>query len=269
MLQRIYGTSFSKKSELDEYLFRVEEAKRRDHRKLGQELELFTLWMKDQVSLFFPKGMIIRNELENLAELHKESGYQEIKTPIILNQELWERSGHGQNYKDNMYFTEIDDSNFCIKPMNCPGGMLVYDSKLHSYRDLPLRYGELGLVHRHELSGALHGLMRVRAFTQDDAHIFMLPSQITDEIKGVIDLIDKIYKLFGFEYHVELSTKPEKAMGSDEMWEIATKALEKALEEKGMDYIINEGDGAFYGPKIDFHLMDSIGTAMWNYPVRL
>ena len=261
MLQRIYGTSFSKKSELDEYLFRVEEAKRRDHRKLGQELELFTLMDEGPgFPFFFPKGMIIRNELENFwRELHKESGYQEIKTPIILNQELWERSGHWQNYKDNMYFTEIDDSNFCIKPMNCPGGMLVYDSKLHSYRDLPLRYGELGLVHRHELSGALHGLMRVRAFTQDDAHIFMLPSQITDEIKGVIDLIDKIYKLFGFEYHVELSTKPEKAMGSDEMWEIATKALEKALEEKGMDYIINEGDGAFYGPKIDFHLMDSIG----------
>lgn len=261
MLQRIYGTSFPKKAELDDYLFRLEEAKRRDHRKLGQELELFSIMDEGPgFPFFFPKGMVLRNELENFwRELHKESGYQEIKTPIILNQELWERSGHWQHYKDNMYFTVIDDSNFAIKPMNCPGSMLVYNSKLRSYRDLPLRLGELGLVHRHELSGVLHGLMRVRAFTQDDAHIFMLPSQITQEVKGVIDLIDKVYRLFGFEYHVELSTRPEKAMGSQEMWDKATSALEDALKEKSMNYLINEGDGAFYGPKIDFHLKDSIG----------
>ncbi|MGI6225797.1 MAG: threonine--tRNA ligase [Peptococcales bacterium] len=261
MLQRIYGTSFPKKSELDEYLFRLEEAKRRDHRKLGQELELFTILDEGPgFPFFFPKGMVIRNELENFwRELHKESGYQEIKTPIILNQELWERSGHWQHYKDNMYFTEIDETKYAIKPMNCPGSILIYNSKMHSYRELPLRLGELGLVHRHELSGALHGLMRVRAFTQDDAHIYMLPSQIIQEIKGVIDLTDKIYKLFGFEYHIELSTKPEKAMGSDEMWEKATNALELALKEKGMKYFVNEGDGAFYGPKIDFHLKDSLG----------
>lgn len=261
MLQRIYGTSFPKKSELENYLYRLEEAKRRDHRKLGQELELFTIMDEGPgFPFFYPKGMVIRNELENFwRELHQESGYQEIKTPIILNRELWERSGHWQHYKDNMYFTEIDENDFAIKPMNCPGAMLVYNSKLHSYRDLPLRLCEMGLVHRHELSGVLHGLMRVRAFTQDDAHIFMLPSQITEEIKGVINLIDKVYKLFGFEYHVELSTKPDKAMGSDEMWDKATSALENALKEKGMNYLINEGDGAFYGPKIDFHLKDSLG----------
>ncbi|KJS81933.1 MAG: threonyl-tRNA synthetase [Peptococcaceae bacterium BICA1-8] len=261
MLQRIYGTSFPKKAELDDYLFRLEEAKRRDHRKLGQELELFTILEEGPgFPFFYPKGMIIRNELENYwRDLHKESGYQEIKTPIILNRELWERSGHWQNYKENMYFTEIDDTDFAIKPMNCPGAMLVYNSKLHSYRELPLRLCEMGLVHRHELSGVLHGLMRVRAFTQDDSHIFMLPNQITDEVIGVINLIDSVYKLFNFEYHVELSTKPEKAMGSDEMWDKATNALEIALKEKGMDYIVNKGDGAFYGPKIDFHLRDSIG----------
>ncbi|KJS23161.1 MAG: threonyl-tRNA synthetase [Clostridiaceae bacterium BRH_c20a] len=261
MLQRIYGTAFPKKTELDDYLFRLEEAKRRDHRKLGQELELFAIMEEGPgFPFFYPKGMILRNELENYwRDLHKESGYQEIKTPIILNRELWERSGHWQNYKENMYFTEIDDTDFAIKPMNCPGAMLVYNSKLHSYRDLPLRLCEMGLVHRHELSGVLHGLMRVRAFTQDDSHIFMLPSQITDEVIGVINLIDSVYKLFGFEYHVELSTKPEKAMGSDEMWDIATNALEIALKEKRMKYIVNEGDGAFYGPKIDFHLQDSIG----------
>ena len=261
MLQRIYGTAFPKKTELDDYLFRLEEAKRRDHRKLGQELELFAIMEEGPgFPFFYPKGMILRNELENYwRDLHKESGYQEIKTPIILNRELWERSGHWQNYKENMYFTEIDDTDFAIKPMNCPGAMLVYNSKLHSYRDLPLRLCEMGLVHRHELSGVLHGLMRVRAFTQDDSHIFMLPSQITDEVIGVINLIDSVYKLFGFEYHVELSTKPEKAMGSDEMWDIATNALEIALKEKRMNYIVNEGDGAFYGPKIDFHLQDSIG----------
>lgn len=261
MLQRIYGTSFPKKGDLDDYLFRLEEAKRRDHRKLGQELELFTILDEGPgFPFFYPKGMVLRNELENYwRELHKKWGYQEIKTPIILNQELWERSGHWQNYKENMYFTEIDETNFAIKPMNCPGAMLVYNSKLHSYRELPLRLCEMGLVHRHELSGVLHGLMRVRAFTQDDSHLFMLPSQITEEIIGVINLIDSVYKLFGFEYHVELSTKPEKAMGSDEMWDKATTALEEALKEKGMKYFINEGDGAFYGPKIDFHLKDSLG----------
>jgi len=261
MLQRIYGTAFPKKSELEEYLYLVEEAKRRDHRKLGQELELFAIMDEGPgFPFFFPKGMIIRNELENFwREIHREHGYQEIKTPIILNRELWERSGHWDHYKENMYFTEIDENQFAIKPMNCPGGILIYNSKIHSYRELPLRWGELGLVHRHELSGALHGLMRVRAFTQDDAHIFMLPSQISQEVKGVIELTEKIYKLFGFDYHVELSTKPKKAMGSDEMWEKATNALEQTLKEKGMRYYINEGDGAFYGPKIDFHLKDSLG----------
>jgi len=261
MLQRIYGTSFPKKAELEEYLFRLEEAKRRDHRKIGAELQLFAIMEEGPgFPFFFPKGMVIRNELENFwREEHKKAGYHEIKTPIILNRQLWERSGHWQHYQENMYFTQIDEEDFAVKPMNCPGGMLVYRSDLHSYRDLPLRMGELGLVHRHELSGALHGLMRVRAFTQDDAHIFMLPSQIKDEIIGVIELIDRIYKVFGFEYHVELSTKPEKAMGSDEVWELATNALKEALEAKGMEYIVNEGDGAFYGPKIDFHLTDCLG----------
>lgn len=261
MLQRIYGTSFAKKAELEDYLFRIEEAKKRDHRKLGQELKLFAIMDEGPgFPFFFPKGMVIRNELENYwRELHRKWGYQEVKTPIILTRQLWERSGHWYHYKENMYTTMIDEEDFAIKPMNCPGAILVYNSDLHSYRDLPIRMGELGLVHRHELSGALHGLMRVRSFTQDDAHIFMLPSQITSEVKGVIDLVDTIYRLFGFQYHVELSTKPEKAMGSDEMWEIATEALEQALREKGMSYKINPGDGAFYGPKIDFHLRDSIG----------
>jgi len=261
MLQRIYGTSFPKKSMLDEYLFRIEEAKKRDHRKLGAELDLFS--MQDEgpgFPFFHPKGMIIRNELENFwREEHKRAGYQEIRTPIILNRSLWERSGHWDHYKENMYFTTIDEMDFAVKPMNCPGSILIYKSKLHSYRDLPIRLAELGLVHRHELSGVLHGLMRVRCFTQDDAHIFMLPSQITEEIIGVIDLIDRFYKVFGFAYHVELSTKPEKAMGSDEIWDMATDALKKAIETKGMPYKINEGDGAFYGPKIDFHLKDCIG----------
>lgn len=261
MLQRIYGTSFPKKSLLDEHIFRIEEAKKRDHRKLGAELELFS--MQDEgpgFPFFHPKGMVLRNELENFwREEHKKAGYQEIRTPVILNRGLWEQSGHWDNYKENMYFTSIDETDFAVKPMNCPGGILVYRSKLHSYRDLPIRLGELGLVHRHELSGALHGLMRVRCFTQDDAHIFMLPSQATREIIGVIDLIDKFYSVFGFEYHVELSTKPEKAMGSDEIWDMATDALKQALDEKGLDYKINEGDGAFYGPKIDFHLRDCLG----------
>ncbi len=261
MLQRVYGTAFFDKAELEQYLFRLEEAKRRDHRKLGAELELFAIMDEGPgFPFFFPKGMILRNELESFwRSEHRKAGYQEIKTPIILNRTLWEQSGHWQHYKENMYFTRIDDEDFAVKPMNCPGGMLVYRSSLHSYRDLPLRMGELGLVHRHELSGALHGLMRVRCFTQDDAHIFMLPGQIKDEIIGVINLIDKFYSIFGFEYHVELSTKPEKAMGSDEIWEMATNALREALEAKGMPYKVNEGDGAFYGPKIDFHLKDCLG----------
>ncbi|MHB9095728.1 MAG: threonine--tRNA ligase [Eubacteriales bacterium] len=261
MLQRIYGTSFPKKSMLDEYIFRIEEAKKRDHRKLGTELDLFS--MQDEgpgFPFFHPKGMILRNELESFwREEHKRAGYDEIRTPVILNRAMWEQSGHWDHYRENMYFTKIDDIDFAVKPMNCPGSILIYKSKLHSYRDLPVRMAELGLVHRHELSGALHGLMRVRCFTQDDAHIFMLPSQITEEIIGVIDLIDRFYKVFGFEYHVELSTKPEKAMGSDEIWDMATEALKKAIEARGMEYKINEGDGAFYGPKIDFHLRDCIG----------
>jgi threonyl-tRNA synthetase len=261
MLQRIYGTSFPKKAMLDEYIFRIEEAKKRDHRKLGAELELFT--MEDEgpgFPFFHPKGMILRNELENYwRQEHKRTGYDEIRTPMILNRTLWEQSGHWDHYQQNMYFTKIDDIDFAVKPMNCPGSILIYKSKLHSYRDLPIRLAELGLVHRHELSGALHGLMRVRCFTQDDAHIFMLGSQITEEIIAVIDLIDRFYKVFGFEYHIELSTKPEKAMGSDEIWDMAIEALKKAIEASGMAYKINEGDGAFYGPKIDFHLRDCIG----------
>lgn len=261
MLQRIYATAFPKKSELEEYLYRLEEAKKRDHRKLGVELDLFSILEEGPGFPFFhPKGMVIRNELENFwRQEHKKWGYQEIKTPIILNRELWEQSGHWGHYKENMYFTKIDEADYAVKPMNCPGGMLVYRNKLHSYRELPIRMAELGLVHRHELSGALHGLMRVRCFTQDDAHIFMLPSQIKDEVINVINLIDHFYKIFGFEYHVELSTKPEKAMGSDEIWELATNSLKEVLEEKGMKFKINEGDGAFYGPKIDFHLRDSLG----------
>ncbi|MCR4440724.1 MAG: threonine--tRNA ligase [Peptococcaceae bacterium] len=261
MLQRIYGTSFPNKTELDEYLHRLEEAKKRDHRKLGQELKLFAIMDEGPgFPFFFPKGMVIRNELEDYwREVHRKAGYQEIKSPIILNRQLWERSGHWFYYRENMYTTVIDEEDYAIKPMNCPGAMLVYNSDLHSYRELPIRMCELGLVHRHELSGVLHGLMRVRNFTQDDAHIFMLPEQITGEITGVLDLFTEVYSTFGFEYRVELSTKPAKAMGSDEEWEMATQALKKALEVKGMDYRINPGDGAFYGPKIDFHLKDSIG----------
>ncbi|MDO7786696.1 threonine--tRNA ligase [Desulforamulus aquiferis] len=261
MLQRIYGTSFPKKALLDEHLFRIEEAKRRDHRKLGQELDLFSIQDEGPGFPFFhPKGMILRNELEYFwRQEHKKRGYQEIRTPIILNRGLWEQSGHWDHYKENMYFTKIDEGDFAVKPMNCPGSILVYKTRMHSYRDLPLRWGELGLVHRHELSGALHGLMRVRCFTQDDAHIFMLPSQIKSEIIGVIDLFEFFYQTFGLKYHVELSTRPEKSMGSDEMWEMATESLREALEAKEMNYKVNEGDGAFYGPKIDFHLTDSLG----------
>lgn len=261
MLQRVYGIAFPKKSELDAYLTRMEEAKKRDHRKLGKELDLFSMHEEGPGFPFFhPKGMVIRNELENFwREVHTKWGYSEIKTPIMLNAELWHRSGHWDNYKENMYFTEIDNQEFAIKPMNCPGSMLVYKSNMHSYKEFPLRMGELGLVHRHELSGALHGLMRVRAFTQDDAHIFMMNEQIKGEVINVINLADELYNVFGFNYKVELSTKPEKAIGSDEDWERATQDLKAALEEKGIDYQLNPGDGAFYGPKIDFHLEDSIG----------
>jgi len=263
MLQRIYGISFDKKSELDNYLVLIEEAKKRDHRKLGKELELFS--MHDEgvgFPFFHPKGMVLRNILEDYwKEEHYKSGYTEVKTPIILNKSLWMKSGHWDHYKENMYFTKIDEEDYAIKPMNCPGGILIYKCTLHSYRDLPLRMGELGLVHRHELSGVLHGLFRVRCFTQDDAHIFMTPEQIKDEIKGVIDLTDRIYKTFGFSYHVELSTKPENAMGSDEIWEMATNSLEEALIDKKINYVVNEGNGAFYGPKIDFHLKDCIGRS--------
>ncbi|MFR1434684.1 MAG: threonine--tRNA ligase [Acutalibacteraceae bacterium] len=261
MLSRIYGTAFPKKSELDAYLARLEEAKKRDHRRLGKELGLFTMLDEGPGFPFFlPKGMILKNELINYwREVHTRAGYQEISTPIMLNRGLWERSGHWDHYKNNMYTTVIDDTDFAIKPMNCPGGILVYQTEMHSYRDLPMRMGELGLVHRHELSGALHGLMRVRCFTQDDAHIFMTADQIKDEIKGVVALIDEVYSLFGFTYHVELSTRPEDSMGSDEDWEMATAGLRGALDEIGLEYKVNEGDGAFYGPKIDFHLEDSIG----------
>ncbi len=262
MLQRIYGTSFPKASLLKEYLFRLEEAKRRDHRKLGAELDLFSIHEAGPGFPFFhPKGMVLRNELERFwREEHAKNGYQEIRTPIILRQELWERSGHWDHYKENMYFTSIDGENYAVKPMNCPGGVLVYRSKPHSYRELPIRLGELGLVHRHELSGVLHGLMRVRCFTQDDAHIFCRPEQVEAEIARIIDLTEYFYReVFGFDYHVELSTKPEKAMGSNEIWELATSALRGALEARGLDYRVNEGDGAFYGPKIDFHLRDCLG----------
>ncbi|MBE3588379.1 MAG: threonine--tRNA ligase [Thermoanaerobacteraceae bacterium] len=261
MLQRIYGTAFPKKSQLEEHLFRLEEARRRDHRKLGVELDLFSIQEEGPGFPFFhPKGMVLRNQLEQYwREEHRRRGYQEIRTPIILNRTLWERSGHWEHYRENMYFTRIDETDFAVKPMNCPGAILVYKSRLHSYRDLPIRLAELGLVHRHELSGVLHGLMRVRCFTQDDAHIFMLPSQIREEITGVIDLVDESYRVFGFNYKVELSTRPEKSMGSDEIWETATAALEEALQARGMEYKVNEGDGAFYGPKIDFHLEDCLG----------
>ena len=261
MLQRIYGTAFEKQSDLDAYLKMLEEAAKRDHRKLGKELDLFSLHEEGPGFPFFhPNGMVIRNELINYwREVHRKFGYQEIKTPMILNRKLWETSGHWDHYKENMYFTKIDGEDYAIKPMNCPGGMLVYLTQQHSYRDLPLRLGELGLVHRHELSGALHGLMRVRNFTQDDAHIFMLPSQIEGEIQKTIDLFDQVYSTFGLTYHAELSTRPDDSMGSDEVWELATNALKNALEHRGLKYVINEGDGAVYGPKIDFHLTDSIG----------
>lgn len=261
MLQRIYATSFPKASQLEAYLHRLEEAKKRDHRKLGKELKLFSLMEEGPGFPFFlPKGMIVKNKLlEYWREVHDDAGYVEIETPQILNRELWETSGHWHHYAENMYSLKIDDDDYAIKPMNCPGGMLVYKTELRSYRDFPMRVGELGKVHRHELSGALHGLMRVRAFTQDDAHIFMLPSQIKDEIKEVVRVIDSVYQTFGFKYHVELSTRPEKSIGTDEAWEQAETALQEALEEMDLDYKLNPGDGAFYGPKIDFHLEDCIG----------
>ena len=261
MLQRIYGTAFTKKAELEEYLHMIEEAKKRDHRKLGKELGLFMMSEDGPGFPFFlPKGMDLKNALMDYwREIHRKAGYVEISTPIILNRRLWETSGHWDHYKENMYTTVIDDEDYAIKPMNCPGGVLVYKSEPRSYRDLPLRLAEVGLVHRHEKSGQLHGLMRVRCFNQDDAHIFMTPEQIKDEIKGVANLIDQVYKLFGFKYHVELSTRPEDSMGSDEDWDMATEALRGALDDLGLPYVVNEGDGAFYGPKIDFHLEDSIG----------
>jgi len=261
MLQRVYGTCFPTQEELDEYLKRLEEAKKRDHRKIGKEMDLFALYDEAPGFPFFlPKGMIIRNELENFWKMeHRKRGYEEIKTPLIMNEQLWRTSGHWDHYKDNMYFTKIDDEDYAIKPMNCPGSLLVYKRKIWSYRELPVRMGELGQVHRHELSGALHGLMRVRTFTQDDAHIFMLPEQIKDEVVGVLKLIDDIYKMFGFTYHIELSTKPENSMGTEEEWETAENALSEAIQSIGAPYVINEGDGAFYGPKLDFHLEDSIG----------
>ena len=261
MLTRIYGTAFLSKDELEAYLTMMEEAKKRDHRKIGKEMKLFAMMDEGPGFPFFlPNGMILKNTLiDYWRQIHTREGYVEISTPIMLNRELWETSGHWDHYKDNMYTTVIDDQDFAIKPMNCPGGMLVYKSDQRSYRDLPMRVGELGLVHRHEKSGQLHGLMRVRCFTQDDAHIFMTREQIPAEIKGVISLIDEVYKLFGFKYHVELSTRPENSMGSDEDWEVATQGLKDALDSIGLPYVINEGDGAFYGPKIDFHLEDSIG----------
>ena len=261
MLQRLYATAYTKKADLDAYITQLEEAKKRDHRKLGRELDLFDI--RDEgpgFPFFYPKGMILRNLLEDYwRKIHREHGYEEIKTPMMLNRGLWERSGHWDHYRENMYTTKIDDTDFAIKPMNCPGGMLVYKRRAWSYRDLPCRCGELGLVHRHEKSGTLHGLMRVRCFTQDDAHIFMRPDQIRDEIKGVYQLIDEVYKVFGFKYTVELSTRPENSIGTDEMWALATEGLQGALDDLGVSYTINEGDGAFYGPKIDFHLMDCIG----------
>ena len=261
MLQRIYGTAFEKKEELDAYLHMLEEAAKRDHRKLGKELGLFVIKEEGPGFPFFlPKGMALRNELENFwREVHHDFDYEEIRTPIILNKHLWETSGHWYHYRENMYTTIIDDEEYAIKPMNCPGGILVYQNEMHSYRDLPLRYAELGLVHRHELSGALHGLFRVRAFTQDDAHVFMLPSQMQEELMKVIELFDRIYSQFGLKYHVELSTKPDNAMGDDAIWEQATDALRNAIEAKGIDYVINPGDGAFYGPKLDYHIEDSLG----------
>ena len=261
MLQRIYGTAFEKKEELDAYLHMLEEAAKRDHRKLGKELGLFVIKEEGPGFPFFlPKGMALRNELENFwREVHHEFEYEEIRTPIILNKQLWETSGHWFHYRENMYTTIIDEEEYAIKPMNCPGGILVYQNEMHSYRDFPLRYAELGLVHRHELSGALHGLFRVRAFTQDDAHVFMLPSQMQSELMKVIELFDRIYSQFGLKYHVELSTKPDNAMGDDAIWEAATEALRNVIEAKGIPYVINPGDGAFYGPKLDYHIEDSLG----------
>lgn len=261
MLQRIYGTTFEKAKDLEAYLHRLEEAKRRDHRKIGREMNLFSIQEEGPGFPFFhEKGMIIRNKLEEYwRQEHIKAGYGEIKTPMILNEALWHQSGHWDHYKENMYFTEIDEADYAIKPMNCPGSILIYKNGMYSYRDFPMRWAELGLVHRHELSGALHGLMRVRAFTQDDAHLFMTPAMIKNEIKGVIELCDRIYKTFGFEYHMELSTRPENSMGTEEQWNLATDQLREALEELGAKYQLNEGDGAFYGPKIDFHLADAIG----------
>jgi len=261
MLQRIYGTAFETKDALQEYLHMLEEAARRDHRKLGKELDLFSLHDEGPGFPFFhPNGMVIRNELLNYwREVHRRYGYQEITTPVILNRKLWETSGHWDHYKENMYFTKIDDEDYAVKPMNCPGSILVYNTHSHSYRDLPLRLAEVGLVHRHEKSGVLHGLFRVRNFNQDDAHIYMTPAQVEDEIQKTIDLFDEVYKTFGLQYKAELSTRPENSMGDDATWELATDALRKALDHRGLEYVINEGDGAFYGPKIDFHLKDSIG----------
>lgn len=261
MLQRIYATAFPTQAELDEYVKRLEEAKKRDHRKIGKEMDLFAIFEEGPGFPFFmPNGMIIRNELESFWKTeHRKRGYEEIKTPLIMNEQLWRTSGHWDHYKDNMYFTKIDGEDYAIKPMNCPGSLLAYKRKMWSYRDFPIRMGELGQVHRHELSGALHGLMRVRTFTQDDAHIFMLPEQIKDEVIGVVKFIDDVYNMFGFNYHIELSTRPEDSMGSDEEWEAAETALREAMETIGVPYVINEGDGAFYGPKLDFHLEDSIG----------
>ena len=263
MLQRIYGISFNTTKALNQYLKMLEEAKRRDHRKIGKDLDLYSFQEEGTGFPFFhPKGMVIRNLLEDFwREEHRKHGYQEIKTPIILNKSLWVKSGHWDHYKENMYFTKIDDEDFAVKPMNCPGGILVYKNRLHSYKELPLRIAELGLVHRHELSGVLHGLFRVRSFTQDDAHIYMRPSQIKEEVQNLIDLEGFFYKTFGFDYNIELSTKPENAMGSDDIWEKATKSLEEALKDKNIEYKVNEGDGAFYGPKIDFHLKDCLGRS--------
>ena len=261
MLQRIYATAFPTQAELDEYVKRLEEAKKRDHRKIGKEMDLFAIFEEGPGFPFFmPNGMIIRNELESFWKSeHRKRGYEEIKTPLIMNEQLWRTSGHWDHYKDNMYFTKIDGEDYAIKPMNCPGSLLAYKRKMWSYRDFPIRMGELGQVHRHELSGALHGLMRVRTFTQDDAHIFMLPDQIKDEVIGVVKFIDDVYNMFGFAYHIELSTRPDDSMGSDEEWEAAETALREAMETIGVPYVINEGDGAFYGPKLDFHLEDSLG----------
>ncbi len=271
MLQRIYGTSFEKQKDLDEYLEFLEEAKKRDHRKLGKELDLFSMHGEGPGFPFFhPKGMVLWNTIQDFwKKEHVKRGYGEVKTPLILNEQLWHQSGHWDHYKENMYFTTIDEGQYAIKPMNCPGAMLIYKSKMYSYRDLPLRWAELGQVHRHELAGALHGLMRVRTFTQDDAHLFMLPEQVKEELIKVIDLADYMYQIFGFKYHVELSTRPENSMGTEEQWERATNNLREALEEKGIDYIINEGDGAFYGPKIDFHLEDSIGRTWQCATIQL